>query len=290
MQHTQNIEQIEMETLVKDICQAITDNQLNLPPLPETCLRVRALLQDENCSAKQLANTIASDTALAARIMKVANSALYARHMAADDLQMAIQRLGNSLIGSLVNGLAIMPVFSFSQGQQQEIEHQIKQHSMSTAALAYGLCQQHKSLNKFEGYLAAMLQNIGCVAVLSYHKLPTELLANKTTLTNFLNKHHISIGGHLLRHWQFPETLIEIQQKHANLFRNHSSRIDYLDIVITANVINGLVLNSDSNAIPNYGHIPAMQRLNITETSLNHNMLEIQPSIQEARFIFQAAP
>lgn len=279
-----------METLVKDICQAITDNRLNLPPLPETCLRVRALLQDENCSAKQLANTIASDTALAARIMKVANSALYARHMAADDLQMAIQRLGNSLIGSLANGLSIMPIFSLAQSQQQEIESQIKQHSMATAALAYGLSQQQKSLNKFEAYLTAMLQNIGYIAVLSYYKLPTELSENKTALTNFLNEHHISIGGHLLRHWQFPETLIEIQQKHTNLFRNHSNRVDYLDIVIAANVINGPVLPSNAETIAAYIHIPAMQRLNITEDSLDNDMLEIQTSVQEARFIFQAAP
>lgn len=278
-----------MEKLVKDICQAISDNRLNLPPLPETCLKVRKLLENDNCSAKQLANTIAADTALTARIMKVANSALYARNHATDDLQMAIQRLGNSLIGNLINGLAIMPIFSFSQNRQQETEKQIKQHSMSTAALTYGLCQQHKHLNHFEGYLAAMLQNIGYIAILSYHKLPQDLQSNKEALTNFLREQHIPVGSHLLRHWKFPEALIEIQQKHIHLYRTHSNRIDYLDIIIAANVINGPVFSTDTKNIPDYRHIPAMQRLNITETSLDSDMEAIQPTVQEARFIFQAA-
>ena len=278
-----------MEMLVKDICQAISDNRLNLPPLPETCLKVRKLLQDDDCSAKHLANTIATDTALAARIMKVANSALYTRTQAADDLQAAIKRLGNSLIGSLVNGLAIMPIFSFSQNRLQEAEAQIKQHSLSTAALTYGLCQQHKHLNHFEGYLAAMLQNIGSIAILSYQKFPKDLLENKEDLIAFLCEQHIPIGSHLLRHWQFPESLIEIQQKHIHLYRTHSNRVDYLDIIIAANVINGPVFTSDKSAIPDYSHIPAMQRLNITESSLDSDMDAIQPTVQEARFIFQAA-
>lgn len=279
-----------METLVKDICQAIITNRLNLPPLPETCMKVRKLLQDDGCSARQLANTIAVDAALSARILKIANSALYARQQAANDLSMAIQRLGNSLIGNLVNGLGIMPAFSFSQNRQQDIEAQIRQHSMSTAALAYGLCQQHKHLNHFEGYLAAMLQNIGYIAILGYHKLPRELLADKNALISFLSAQHIPIGSHLLRHWQFPEALIDIQQKHSHLYRTHSNRVDYLDIVIAANVINGPLFSASMSIAPGYSHIPAMQRLNLSEASIDSDLNAIQAAIQEARFIFQIAP
>ena len=230
-----------METLVKDICQAISDNRLNLPPLPETCLKVRQLLQEDNCSAKQLANTIAADTALSARIMKVANSALYTRHQPAAELTTAIQRLGNSLIGNLVNGLAIMPMFTFSQNQQNKLESHIKQHSMKTAALAYGLSQRYKHLNYFEAYLAAMLQNIGYIAILSYAKLPRELTADKAALTEFLLTHHIPVGSHLLQHWQFPQSIVEIQQKHSYLYRTHSKPVDYLDIIIAANSRNEMV-------------------------------------------------
>lgn len=276
-----------METLTNDICQAINENRLNLPPLPETCLKVRKLLQEDNSSAKQLSNTIAIDTALSARILKVANSALYARQQSAGDLHTAIQRLGSSLIGNLVNGLAIMPLFSNTKNQQQDIESRIKQHSMSTATIAYGLCQRYKHLNYFECYLAAMLQNIGYLAILSYQKLPSELTANKDAMINFLTTHHINVGSCLLKHWQFPETVIEIQHKHGNFFRTHSKPVDYLDIIIAANAINGPIFASSATSIPSYMHIPAMQRLNITETSLDNDMEEIRPGIQEARFIFQ---
>lgn len=278
-----------METLVKDICQAISDNRLNLPPLPETCLKVRQLLQADNCSAKQLATTIAADAALSARIMKVANSARYTRYQPAAELHTAIQRLGNSLIGNLVNGLAIMPMFAFSQTQQKELELHIKNHSMNTAALAYGLSQRYKHLNFFEAYLAAMLQNIGYIAILSYAKLPGELTRNKTALAEFLATQHIPVGSHLLQHWQFPQSIIEIQQKHNNLYRTHSRPVDYLDIIIAANVISGPVFSSPATPLPGYSHIPAMQRLNITETSLDSDISAIQPGIQEARFIFQAS-
>ncbi len=278
-----------MEILVQDICQAISDNRLNLPPLPETCLKIRKLLQDDNCSSRQLANTIAADAALSARIMKIANSAMYARQQPANDLSTAIQRLGNSLIGNLVNGLAIMPAFAFSQNRQHDINIQIRQHSMATAALAYGLCHFHSHLNHFEGYIAAILQNIGYIAILGYHKLPRELLADHDTMITMLNEQHISVGSHLLRHWQFPESLIAVQQKQNHFYRTHSNRVDYLDIIIAANVINGPLFPSPARALPGYSHIPAMQRLNLNETSLDSDLAAIQPAIQEARYIFQVS-
>lgn len=278
-----------MEMLVQDICQVISDNRLNLPPLPETCLKVRKLLQDDNCSARQLSTTIAVDAALSARIMKIANSAMYARQQPVNELSTAIQRLGSSLIGSLVNGLAIMPAFSFNQSRHQDTSNRIREHSLSTAAIAYGLCQRQKHLNHFEAYLAAVLQNIGYVAILSYHNLPRELLNDNDMLTSFLQEQHITIGSHLLKHWQFPESLIAIQQKHNHLYRTHSNRVDYLDIIIAANTINGPLFPTKSILQPQYSHIPAMQRLNITEDSINDDLATLQPAIQEARYIFQVS-
>ncbi|MFO7603658.1 MAG: HDOD domain-containing protein [Gammaproteobacteria bacterium] len=276
-----------MEALVENICQAISHNRLNLPPLPETCLKVRTLLQHDNCSARQLANVIAVDTALSARIMKVANSALYARAQSAGELHTAVQRLGNRLVGSLVNGLAIMPLFSAAQKQHQETASQIRQHSTATAALAYALCQRHKHLNVFESYIIAMLQNIGCTAILSYPGLPPQLSADPGTLHAFMVAQHIPIGSHLLRHWQFPASLIETQQKHQHFFHTHSNRVNYLDIIVAANAINGPLFPAQARATPAYSHIPALQRLHITEASLEVDMRTLTQGIQEARYIFQ---
>jgi hypothetical protein len=84
--------------------------------------------------------------------------------------------------------------------------------------------------------------------------------------------------------------MIEIQQKQSYLYRTHSKRIDYLDIIIAANVINGPVFPAQASGLPSYSHIPALQRLNITEASIKDELEATQTSIQEARFIFQSSP
>ena len=54
--------------------QAITDEKITLPTLPEVALRIRDAVDSENSSANEIADLVATDAALSARLQQVANS------------------------------------------------------------------------------------------------------------------------------------------------------------------------------------------------------------------------
>ena len=77
---------VALDELVKNI--------EHLPVLPKVGSRLFQLLQDENRDAKKIADTISTDPALTAQILKVANSAYYKRQNKISTMKHAVAMLG----------------------------------------------------------------------------------------------------------------------------------------------------------------------------------------------------
>ena len=58
---------------------AIAQNIITLPTLPEVALRIRDAVEKDSSTAHRIAEMVATDAALSARLLQVANSPLY-RH------------------------------------------------------------------------------------------------------------------------------------------------------------------------------------------------------------------
>ena len=84
--------QVDIEELVRK----------ELPPLPGSAMKVAALAKDMNSSTRAIANAIGCDPVLAARILKAANSPLYALERRATALPIAVNTLGNNTVHMIV--------------------------------------------------------------------------------------------------------------------------------------------------------------------------------------------
>ena len=56
---------------------ALLDRVDDLPPLPAVATRVMTIVDDENANATDLANVLAADQALTAKLIRLSNSAYY---------------------------------------------------------------------------------------------------------------------------------------------------------------------------------------------------------------------
>ena len=65
-------------------------NRLILPTLPDIALKVRDTVSQGDASAQQLAEMIATDAALSARLIQVANNPLYRGAVEINNIQMAV--------------------------------------------------------------------------------------------------------------------------------------------------------------------------------------------------------
>lgn len=65
-----------------------------LPSLPAAATRIVALAQDATAGMEDVADAVMMDPALAAKVLRIANSPLYGQRRQSDNLQQAVMLLG----------------------------------------------------------------------------------------------------------------------------------------------------------------------------------------------------
>jgi HD-like signal output (HDOD) protein len=135
-----------------------------LPTIPESVAEVQRIIDADEADAHALASVIERDPTLTARILKVANSALYGpRAKRLSSLQLAIARLGFNQVAQLALTSGIIEQFALTFNTINY--YAFWRHSLGAA----GLMQQLGKSNKLVGaaaqpsvlYLSGLLHDIG---------------------------------------------------------------------------------------------------------------------------------
>jgi hypothetical protein len=75
----------------------------DLPPMPQVVIKIQQLMADPNSMTKQVSDVIESDQAIAAKVLKIANSAFYGLSGKVSSIQHASIVLGYRTLGEIVN-------------------------------------------------------------------------------------------------------------------------------------------------------------------------------------------
>ena len=223
---------IDENAFLEELYQAIDEHRLTLPTLPEVALRVRDAVESEDSSANQIANIVATDAALSARLLQVANSPFYRGCNPIDNLQMAVARLGIRLVRSLVVSLIMQQIFQATNDLLDKRFRQIWEESVQVAAISRVLAQNLKHLDKEQALLAGLIHNIGALPILMMADQYPELLDDPNELDRVLTLLSPSIGQRILREWDFPDSLIKVPANFLNLAYQSEGPADYVDVVI----------------------------------------------------------
>jgi len=224
------------EIFVSELLEDLESGQLQLPTLPEVALRVREVVDDENANASQIAEIIGQDVALSARLIQVANSPLYRGRQEIDRLSMVIARLGNKLVRNLVTSQVMKQMFQATNDVIDQRLRAVWEHSVQVAAIARALAGQCPGVMPDQAMLAGLLHDIGTLPILYRAEERDELLDTPDLLDHLIARLHTRIGGAILKHWKFPETLVAVAAEHEDLSRSHDGPADLVDIVQVANL------------------------------------------------------
>src|SRR3990170_1458942 len=94
------------------------DNIKDLPTLPTVVAQVMVTLDQPTSSARDLERLVANDQAIAARLLKLANSAFYGLAGKVTSLSRAITLLGFNTVRSLVLTIGVIDKFSAKSGSK----------------------------------------------------------------------------------------------------------------------------------------------------------------------------
>ena len=249
------------EKVQEQLLQAIDNDALVLPTLPEVALRVREAAEDPNIGIPELSKVIGNDAALTARIIKVVNSPLLRTNKEITDLQMAVGRLGINYTSNLATGLAMEQMFQATSDVVDRKMREVWNKSTEIAGICHVLCRHYTRLMPDQATLAGLVHQIGVLPILTYAEDHSELLADSISLNHVIEKIHPIIGDKILRTWEFPELIAMVPSQHLNFSRD-SAKADYVDIVQVATLQSFLGSEHPFTQL-DWGKIPAFAKLGL---------------------------
>lgn len=195
----------------------------NLPVIPEVAVKILSLAEDNvDISFHDLEEVIKIDPALTAKVLKVANSALYARQAQISSLSRAISLLGFKTIKSLV--LILSAASAFKVEGTLPFYREFWQTSVLTAFYSKELAIDFFDKSMAEDvFLAGLIHSIGQIAlyrhspetyheILSHHKSNLDI---SDIERNFFEIDHRTLGADILRDWTFPDIFIDCAKEYG---------------------------------------------------------------------------
>jgi HD-like signal output (HDOD) protein len=251
------------EVILHDLTQMIKNDDIRLPTLPEVALRAREVAQSPGASAQDIARIINTDTAMAARILKVANSPLMRGPREVRNITTAIARLGLTCICNLITGLAMEQMF---RSQSEMIDRAMRrswQHATEVAGIAHVICRHFTpGLQPDQAVLAGILHEIGVLPILTYGE-EKNTFHDPKVLQSVLDKLHPVIGTRILEEWRFPRELVDVPRYLLAFDRGASGDApDYADLVMVANLQSRQGTGHPLASL-DWSRIPATARLGI---------------------------
>ena len=185
----------------------------NFPSPPAIAQQIIALAWDPRTDIAQVAAAIGRDPALAARLLRVANSVLYARQRKSTNLRQALIVLGLQGATTLALGFSLVGTYRGLKSNGVDYERYWRRAILgASAAKCFGALQNTSSVDDI--FLAALLQDI---AILGIDRAAPEFyrdLPGSASHRDFsaherakLGIDHAELGAWLLEYWKLPEPL-----------------------------------------------------------------------------------
>ena len=143
----------------------------DLPTIPAVALEIVSLCQASDTDIDQLASLISLDPAMVARILRTANSCLFANAPRATTARRAVIRLGLKMTRMTVLSFALVSSTIESHPESFDFEDFWK-HALATANGASILCAEMRLPEREEAFATGLLQDVGVLAL--HYTFPEE--------------------------------------------------------------------------------------------------------------------
>ena len=226
-----------------------------LPTLPEVASKLIELAQQEDPDFREVARVIRTDPVVSGKVMKTVNSALFGFRPKVETVEDAVNKLGLNMIRTLLLSFHLAQ----HDGGDPDMERVWQEHwrSSLTQAVFAELIAQHLGVEPSSYFLAAMIQDIGVLAMLSEAprlyidqildraKFPTVAAAERSVL----GFSHVNVSAEIIRNWGLSSRFEQaILHHHDRVHRVLKADDDPITAVVqAANLGTAVVLSSSTN-------------------------------------------
>ena len=264
---------------VKQLATDMAKGEFDLPPFPGTALKVQECIRDPDSDNQSLAAIVATEPALAARLMRMANSALLHRgSMEVMDIPTAISRVGMDMVQNAAVSFATRAAFKLPPGSPciNELKD-LRRTSVKSAAIAYLLAKHVRSVRKpDEAMLAGLLNSVGRFYIFTKAADYPDLFVDREALDRLVAQWHTGIARAIVESWQFPESIALAVDEQELKERDRNGSADLSDLLFVAN----LIARAGVKAAEHLGDMDALKRMGMNAEKLHAILLEGEADMQ----------
>ena len=252
--------------LVKDVIERLDD----LPALPESLLKMQSMLASNDFDIKALSEIVKRDEALAAIVLRCANSAFFSTGGATFDLSQSLVRLGSKELMRIVTRASMQSLFE-NAGQSYGLRRgQLSRSAAGGAAIARTLATESGSVEPELAYTCSLLRDVGKL-VIDHYMASQNLPVNDPGVSQqaeeeFLDVErkrfgfdHTEAGRALIEHWKLPDPVADaVGFHHCPPVPGSDEHAELFDIVHASDIVTlwaGLGIGRDGLAYRIVPHV-----------------------------------
>jgi HD-like signal output (HDOD) protein len=227
---------VDAAQVVMGLAQELSTNRIELPGFPDVVAHIQRALSDEKTSSRDVVKLVASEPALAARFLHLANSAAFNKSgREVSDLRTAINSLGYNTIRSQA------AAFAMRQMEQQEWLRPIRpvladiwKTSNGVAALSFAVAKHVPGVQPDESMATGLFHLIGKLYLFARARQESINPAEIADWEKTLNEWHMTIARTILDHWGIPERVAQAVENQNAIFDTDSKDLTPLTRILCA--------------------------------------------------------
>jgi HD-like signal output (HDOD) protein len=199
-----------VDQLEEALVARVKKGKLPLPPFPPVAAKLARVLSRTDYELDQVVALLKSDAALAGSVLKVANSAAYARGQAVSTLPGAVMRIGARELSRHVLASGLQQAFG-SPGPLSGLRRRAWRESLACAFICQTLAKAAGSPTGELEFTAGLMHDAGKVVALA---LLEELFQSKDAAPReepewwaLVERFHTELGMVLAAHWELPKPI-----------------------------------------------------------------------------------
>jgi HD-like signal output (HDOD) protein len=197
----------------------ILKNLESIPTLPAIVTKIIDVANDKNSTAKDLNSLISKDQALAARTLKLANSAYYGFPRTISKITEAIVVLGFNTVKGIALSASVCHMYKDTNEILGFSPNKLWEHSVGVAICSELIAKKIKFKQIEELFILGIVHDIGILIILEFlkSKLNTILYRTKNEkqrLSNIEKEEigidHAVLGKRLAEQWKLPKVMGDV--------------------------------------------------------------------------------
>jgi HD-like signal output (HDOD) protein len=232
------------ELLAQPQLRAVVGNIRRLPAMPKTFSQLTELMATGNASVKAIAQLIAADPAIAAKVLQVVNSSFFRPARQISKLEQAVTHLGLAAIRNIVLSVEMFSAWTGHGAQGSFDLQRMQTQSLRVAAAARALAAG--TALEDDAMLVGLLHNIGYLVLVQQCAEQIERaqqIARARAIPvheaerEVLGASQAEVGAYLLGIWGLPHPLIEAIALQQAPHRVQQTEFDLLAVLVIARAV-----------------------------------------------------